>query len=308
MKTDIRKTLIISLLVVLPVIVLINVDFSGIYVLVHPIAKTLHLSLNQVSWVVTLYLLFFAAPTILGGRLGDLFGSRNVLFAGLVLFIFTSLFCGLAQHEIPLLIARALQGFAGALMWPNVTTIGFNAFSVEKKAFGIGVVTSAVGFGLAVGPIYSGLIAHYLSWHWVFLLNVPIITIVAVITLWNVENRVYGQSAGVDWWGSLLLLLALGAFILGLNQLPVHAMWHADALWFIIAAVLLMLAFIGVEHRVSYPIIPSSFRRNGAFWYSCLLRFLSVAPFYVILFVIPALLEDNFGLNPSLWWVYSSSP
>ena len=293
-----KRITIISLFVIFPILLLINIDFTSIYILIPPIAKNFNLTTAQSSWLVTLYLLFFGVPTIISGRLGDIYGQRPLLYCGLSLFALSSLLCGLTHNYGQLLIARSLQGLSAALMWPNITVIGFNLFPKSKKNMGIAIVVSAIGFGMALGPIFGGMITSYFGWRWVFFMNIPLSIVIGFFLLALVGDCAKIKSPSISFLGPALLILALGSFILGLNQLPTQSNLYAYSICFIIISLILGAIFLFIERKATRPILSRKIRNNRLFWHGCALRIVSVTPFYIVLFVISALLENNFRLNP----------
>ena len=290
------KAMITTLSVISLVIFMLNIDVTGAYLILKPVALDLPMPLNQTSWIVTLYLAAFAAMIVIGGRLGDLWGHRNILALGLVLFAIASSLAGIAATPLFLLIARALQGVAAALIWPNTTTIVFNNLPEKHKGFGIGLTSSVIGVGLASGPILSGLFATYLSWRWLFFINVPICLFALVTLLNKVPNQITNKGIGLDIIGTVLLAGALGLLTLGLNQLPIKNQ-QFDAFVMVFASLGLFVAFVYVERRVRFPIIPKVIIKNSYFLYGCLLRCLTIMPFYITLFIMSFFLQQDLKLS-----------
>lgn len=140
MKNPTHSTLGIMIAMSLAVL-MINIEVTAIYVILHPLSQDLHLTITESPWVITLYLLFFTSVIVLGGRLGDLYGHRNVFLFGLLLFASASLLGGLTHEGVVLFVARALQGLSAGLIWPNSTAVAFDALPEEKKGFGIGIIS-----------------------------------------------------------------------------------------------------------------------------------------------------------------------
>src|SRR5262249_13400811 len=141
-----------------------------------PSIKTdLHFSQENLQWVITAYAILFGGTLLLGGRLADLFGRRRLFVAGLLLFAVSSLLCGFSWSEGSLIGFRALQGLGGALLAPAALSILMTTFSEgRERNIALGIWGAASGSGGAAGVLLGGLLTSYVSWSWIFFINVPV--------------------------------------------------------------------------------------------------------------------------------------
>src|SRR3954464_8708016 len=157
-----------------------------------PSNKTdLDFSQANLQWVISAYAIMFGGVLLLGGRLADLLGRRRLFIAGLVLFSVSSLLCGLAWSEASLIGFRALQGLGGALMAPAALAPPMTTFAEGRaRHVALGIYGAASGSGAAVGVLLGGVLTSYLSWSWIFFINVPVaIAAIALAPLLLRESR-----------------------------------------------------------------------------------------------------------------------
>src|SRR5579863_2992578 len=154
---------------------MIVLDVTIVGVALPSIKDDLGFSSNSIAWVVNAYLLTFGGCLLLGGRLGDLYGQRRMFLAGLVVFTVASLACGLAQSQTMLIAARAVQGLGGAVVSAVSLSLIMNLFTEPgERARAMGVYGFVCAGGGSIGVLLGGLLTSSLSWHWIFLVNLPI--------------------------------------------------------------------------------------------------------------------------------------
>ncbi|ALC05634.1 major facilitator superfamily permease [Corynebacterium deserti GIMN1.010] len=145
-------------------------------------------SYNEVIWVTSVYLLTFAVPLLVTGRLGDKYGPKKVYAVGMIVFTLSSLACGLAPDMLTLIIARGVQGLGAALLTPQTMATINRIFSFERRGAALGVWGSTAGLASLAGPILGGIITENWGWQWVFYINVPIGVICVLAVLKYVPN------------------------------------------------------------------------------------------------------------------------
>jgi len=153
---------------------LVVLDTTIVNIAIPSIMTGLHSSLDQVLWVLNAYTLVYAALLITGGRLGDLFGPRRLLIAGIVTFGAASVACALAPSAGILIAARVLQGLGGALMTPQTLAMIPVIMPANRRGRAIGLWSGSAGLAAAVGPSLGGVLVTTAGWRWVFLVNVPV--------------------------------------------------------------------------------------------------------------------------------------
>jgi EmrB/QacA subfamily drug resistance transporter len=247
---------------------MIVLDSTIVNVALPSIRQDLGFSENTLVWVVNAYLLTFGGFLLLGGRLGDLFGHRRMCLLGVAFFTAASLACGLAQSREMLIVARAVQGIGGAVVTAAVLSLMMSLFSdpVERtKAMGIFSFTSAGGG--SVGVLLGGLLTSAVSWHWIFLVNIPVGALVYVLTRRLIDpDKPAATRAPLDFAGAatitLSLILAVYAIVDG-NE----AGWTSvQTLGLLGLAAILLAAFVYLESHVEAPLMPLGLfkRRNIA--------------------------------------------
>lgn len=165
----------LTLMVLCLGVLMIVLDTTIVNVALPSIRADLKFSETSLVWVVNAYMLTFGGFLLLGGRLGDLYGHRRLFLLGLVLFTVASLACGLAQTQVLLIVARAVQGLGGAVVSAVSLLLIMNLFTEPAdRAKAMGVYGFVCAGGGSVGVLLGGLLTSTLSWHWIFLVNLPI--------------------------------------------------------------------------------------------------------------------------------------
>ncbi|MGH3922998.1 MAG: MFS transporter, partial [Pseudonocardiaceae bacterium] len=149
-------------------------DSTVVNVAVPTIMTRLDTTTEQMLWIINGYLLPYALLLLVAGRLGDIYGHRNVFFTGLLIFTVASLLCGLARSPEELIAARVLAGIGAAGASPQAVAITSALFPQSRRGLAFGVLAMVVGVASVAGPALGGIITHYLGWRWIFFLNVPI--------------------------------------------------------------------------------------------------------------------------------------
>ena len=154
---------------------MVILDAAIVNVALPAIKSDLGFSQSSLQWVISAYAIFFGGALLLGGRLGDLLGRRRLFVAGLAVFAASSLLCGLAWSEASLIAFRALQGLGGAMLAPAALALLMTTFAEgRERNVALGIYGGAAGSGAAVGVLLGGVLTSYLSWPWIFFINVPV--------------------------------------------------------------------------------------------------------------------------------------
>jgi EmrB/QacA subfamily drug resistance transporter len=235
----------------------LQLDFSIVNVALPGIQRELGMAPAELQWIVTGYALAFGSLLLAGGRLADLLGRRRVLAAGLALFAVASLACGLAQWPVMLIIARIVQGAAGAMASPAALSLltTTNTEGAERhRALAIWQATTAAG--ATAGIVAGGLLTQYLGWRAVFLVNPPIIAIMLALVPRLPAGERLGAGASIDVRGALLVTSGIAALIFGLSSGQQHGFTAPATLTALILAVLLTAGFVFAEKRSAAPMLP----------------------------------------------------
>jgi len=294
-----QKMFLIFALLSFPVF-LINLEYTGIVVVIPAISIALKLSLAQASWVIIIYLLVFSALIITGGRLGDLYLAKHVIIAGLILFILGSLIGGISVNAWQIIIGRGIQALGAALTFPNIMSIVYNYAPERKKGLSIGLLSTFVGAAMAIGPLLAGLLTTYTSWRYFFLMNVPIGLIVICLIAYYlpaVETSMSKKKSKLDIRGIVLLSIFLTSLIYTLNLLK-NGLEDPGLLSSTISITLLsLILFIYNEKKVSMPLINLMHFANLILLVSCLIRAGISFGFYIVLFILGLYLHFVMGFS-----------
>lgn len=217
------------------------------------------------QWVVDAYLLTLGSLILIAGSLSDLFGRRRVLTFGLWWFGITSLLCALAPNGSFLIVARGLQGIAGALLVPSSLAMIISAFKGPAQSKAIGAWTAWFSVAAITGPLLGGLIIAVTSWRWIFAINVLPIT----ITLWLMRRlKVPKQTkptVKADLFGAMLCSIGLGGSVYALIEQP-HFGWSSPVIYLpLLVGVLALTVFVWQENKHSDPMLPLSLFRSRNF-------------------------------------------
>ena len=241
---------------------MILLDTTIVNIAIPSIIDALNASLGDILWILNSYILVYAVLLITAGRLGDLYGQRNLFAAGLALFVAASAFAGLAQNVYELIAARVLQGVGGALLTPQTLAIITSIFPPERRGAAFGVWGAVAGVAAATGPTLGGFIVTHWSWRWIFYVNLPIGIAVLVATFLIVPDLRPGRRHSLDVGGVLLATAGLFAIVFALIE-GEHYDWGPMigpiTVPMVIGVGLLILAVFALwERRQPEPLVPGA--------------------------------------------------
>jgi EmrB/QacA subfamily drug resistance transporter len=211
----------------------------------------------QFPWLFSIYLLTQAVTVPLYGKYADVVGRRPVMFVGIGIFLLGSVLCGIAWSMPTLIIARAVQGIgAGAIQPMSMTMIG-DLYTVEERARVQGYVASVWGMASVVGPTLGGLFSQYLSWRWIFFVNLPLGAFAAWVLARNFPEQVVRRRHRIDYAGTVLLTTGCSLIIFGLLQGGVSWAWGSmTSLGLFTAGAAAVVGFLLVERTAAEPVLP----------------------------------------------------
>jgi EmrB/QacA subfamily drug resistance transporter len=242
---------------------MIVLDGTIVNVALPTIRDDLGFSQTSLAWVVNAYLLTFGGFLLLGGRLGDLFGQRKLFLIGIGLFTAASLGCGLSTSQEALVTMRAVQGLGGALVSAVAFSLVITLFTeTAERAKAMGIFGFVLSGGGVAGVLAGGILTDLLSWHWIFLVNIPVGALVFFLSL-RLLPPVPGTAGGrLDIAGAVTvtgaLMLAVYAIVNGNDT----GWLTAQTLGLLGAAVLLIAVFLLIESRIASPLVPLGIFRN----------------------------------------------
>jgi len=277
-------------------------DNNVINVALPTIQHSLHLSVSGLEWIVSSYLLVLGGLLLVGGRIADVYGRRRMFLAGLAIFTLSSLAAGLAGSGGVLIAARAVQGLGAALLMPTTLAIIAATFtSTRERTAAIGIWGAVGALGLAIGPAVGGVISQHLHWGWIFLINVPIGVITAVIAIPSVAES-HGRAengTSLDFPGLVSSALALFALTYALIEGGDRGWTSAPIIASFAVAAVAAAAFLVIESRSAHPMVPLPVFRSASF--SGGLGTMMIWSFGVlgIYFFTSLYLQGNLGFSPT---------
>ncbi|MED4203395.1 MDR family MFS transporter [Neobacillus mesonae] len=211
------------------------------------------------SWVFSAYLLMNSITVLIYGKLSDLFGRRPILTFGIILFLIGSILCGFATSMQMLIIFRLIQGFGAGAVAPIATTIVGDIYTPEERAKIQGYLSSVWGISAITGPAIGGLLVQYVSWKYVFWINVPL-GILSLIGLWLfLHENVQQKKHEIDYGGAVLLTITISTIMLLLVEGGSRWSWGSwQALGLLVLALIALCAFVFQEGRANEPMMPFS--------------------------------------------------
>ena len=287
------------------------VDLTIVNVALPTIGRDLHFAQASLQWVVTAYGLTFGGVLLLGGRAADLLGRRRIFMLGLVLFAGASLVCGLASTDSVLIVMRGVQGLGAAIVLPSALSIVMNMFEEgagRNRALGIwGAIAAS---GATVGLITGGLLLRYLSWRYIFFLNVPI-GLGALLLAPRVvpESRARAEQRRYDALGAVAVTAGLLLLVYALSVAPQDGWASARTIVMLTTAALLVALFLGIEARVAAPLMPLRLFRLSTLAGANAVGLLLGASFFSFIFIGTLYMQQVLGydaLETGLAWLATS--
>jgi len=237
---------------------MIMLDTTIVNVALPYIQRDLHFSQADLTWVVNAYLIAYGSFLLLAGRLGDLLGRRAVFLAGVALFTVASFGTAFAPSAENLIIGRFLQGLGASLSAGVIIAIIVTEFQQPaERAQALSIFTLVIAGGGSFGLLAGGLITQFITWHWIFLINVPIGIVTFALGAWLIkENEGLGLRQGIDLMGAVLVTASLMLGVYSIVTAADFGWVSAHTLGFAGAAILLLALFVAYENRIAHPLMP----------------------------------------------------
>jgi len=264
------------------------IDGTAVNVALPALQAQLGATVAEVQWVVEAYALFLSSLLLVGGALGDRFGRRRIFLLGVGGFALASAGCGMAASPGQLVVARAVQGIAAALLVPGSLALLSASFEEKRRGRAIGTWSGFSAITAAVGPLLGGWLVDHASWRWVFFLNLPLALAVLAIGLRFVpESRDAQAAKRLDFAGALLAILGLGGLTFGLIESSRRGWGDPLVAGALILGAAALAGFLAVEARTPAPMMPLSLFRSRTFAGANLLTFGLYAALGGSLFFLP---------------------
>jgi len=248
---------------------MILVDSTIVSVATPAIMTGFQASINAVIWVTSAYLLAYAVPLLITGRLGDRFGPKNIYLIGLVVFTLASAWCGLSADITMLITARVLQGFGAAMMTPQTMAVITRIFPPDRRGQAMGLWGAVAGIATLTGPIVGGVLVDAAGWEWIFFVNVPV-GILAFVLAWRLVPKLVTHQHRFDLGGVVLSAVGMFLLVFGIQEGETYH-WGKIvgpiSVWsLIIAGILVLAGFVVWQHfNRGEPLLPLKLFRDRNF-------------------------------------------
>lgn len=279
-----------------------TLDTSIVNVALPRIQSDLGFSSAQLHWVVTAYLLTLGGTLLLGGRMADYLNPAKVLRVGLATFGVASVLGGLATNSALLVTARGIQGLAAAAIGPTALALITVVYTDAKRRRVLGWWSAVGSVGFALGALLGGVLVQYFNWRSVFLVNVPIIVASLLLTL---SIPATDHPARRGWWheldttGALAITLTTSSLVFAVAQVSVSG-WSSPAVWVpTLLFAVFGVAFLWVEHRTAYPLVPLSILRlRGVLSANLVVLVFGITATSGLFLLITLFMQDQLHLSP----------
>ena len=237
---------------------MVILDITVVNVALPSIGEALDFAPADLQWVVTAYALFTGGLLLLGGRAADLFGRRRIFLAGLVTFTAASLASGLATSPEMLIAARAAQGLGAALLSPAALSIITTTYSGAQRTTALSAWGAIGGAGAATGVLFGGMLTAWLSWEWVFFINVPVGLAAGLLILHVVPSPGprLGRHRDLDLAGALTVMGGLVTLVYAIDGADAHGWGSARTIGLLALGAALLAAFAAIERSAKRPLVP----------------------------------------------------
>lgn len=274
---------------------------------------------SLVNWIFAVYLLLMSVTTPIFGKLSDLYGRRFIFTFGTIIFLLGSMLCGLAQSMKQLIWFRALQGLGAGAVIPMTTTIVGDVFPYQERAKILGLFSAIWGIAGVIGPSLGGILVDYLSWHWIFYINLPF-GIISLVLLWLFfkEKSNQKERKQIDYIGIVTFAISITTFLLAVLMGGTFLPWLSKSMMgLLIVSVSFFLLFLYIETKVSNPMVPLSLFKIPSILYANITGFLISLIYIGVTIYLPIWVQGIYGfgatgagivLTPlSIGWVISAN-
>ncbi len=279
-------------------LLVVNLDSTILNVAMPTIVRDLHASSSDLQWIVDVYAVFFAGLLLVLGSLGDRVGRKRVFVAGLILFALGSTASAFSGTPHLLIAARGVMGMGAAAIMPSTLSILTNVFVEEQdRARAIGIWSGTTGLGVAIGPIAGGWLLTHFWWGSVFLVNVPIVALGLLASIWLVPDSKNPSSKRLDPLGALLSMAGMGLLLWGIIEAP-NRTWESPlVLGALGGAALVLGAFVVWERRSDHPLLELSFFNSRRFSAAMGSMALVIFALTGVLFLLTQYLQFSLGYS-----------
>src|SRR3954469_20021043 len=287
-----------TLLAVCTATFMLLLDITIVNVALPAIQRALDASFSDLQWVVDAYALGLATCVLTAGALADLFGRKRLFVTGVILFTTASALCGVANDALFLIVARGVQGIGGAIMFATALALLSQEFHGKERGTAFGLWGATIGAAVAIGPLAGGVLTSWLSWRWIFLVNIPIGVVAIVFGAKQLSESSDPEHSRLDPLGLVTLTVGLLSLILALIEGNDHG-WTSTLIVTLLAVAAVSLgAFIASQMRDTTTMIDLSLFKRPAFVGAQTTAFTISASMFAMFLYLTLYLQNILGLSP----------
>ena len=285
------------MIVLMSGVLMTAVDTTIVVLALPEIQRSLHVALSAVVWVIISFLLVITLLATQVGRLGDMFGRVRMYEAGFAVFVVGSALCALAWDEVSIIVFRVIQGIGGALIMANSGAVIADLYPRERRGRAYGLTSVGWTIGAVLGVVLGGLIVTYISWRWIFWINVPTGAVAIAVALRVLRDRGERTRQQLDPLGMVTLGLGLFGVLWAITKLA-NAPFDASTAGYLIGGVALIGLFVFIETRVPAPMLPLRIFKVPTMAASLLASMFQGLSSFAVLFLLLMYLQGPRGLSP----------
>jgi len=250
-------------------------------------------------WPFTSYMLSSTIAIILFGKLSDIYGRKLIIIFGIILFVITSMLCGLSNNIFELILFRGLQGIGGGILLSLPFILVGEIFSPKERGKYMGILASVFGISSVLGPILGGVITDAVGWRWIFFVNVPVGIAAVSILMYSLPNfKLDGVKKVIDYSGIITFTLALSGLFMALTfARDLNSYPMSEIVGLLIFSAVMFVLFIWAEKRAIEPILPLNLFNNSIFTISSIENFLASALIFAGIIYVPLFAQNILGMS-----------
>ena len=287
-----------TLLAVCTATFMLLLDITIVNVALPAIERSLHATFSDLQWVIDAYALALATFVLTAGALADLFGRKRLFVIGIVLFTAASAACGLANDSLFLIVSRGIQGIGGAIMFATALALISQEFHGRERGTAFGIWGATIGAAVAIGPLVGGMLTSWLSWRWIFLVNIPIGIGAVFLSMAKLRESSDPEHSRLDPLGQVTLIGGLFCLILALIEGNKQGWTSGVIIGLFVGAFVLLALFIASQMRDRVTMIDLSLFGRPAFDGAQVTAFAISSSMFAMFLYLTLYMQNVLGLSP----------
>lgn len=280
-------------------VIVVNIDYWSVAVALPDMAKQFEVSTVSLDWVISAYIISFCATMSVAGRLGDIFGRKKLLLLGILIFGLVSMWVGLSDSFLMIVVARVALGIGAGLIYPLATAVLSNATSPSSMTKMLGLLTGVGAVGAAIGPVVGGILTETMGWQWIFYLNAPVsVAALFMVSLGTNESKDEQANNTIDFIGIIFLLLFIVSLALCIAKATSWGITSLPTISLGIGSVVFLYLFKKREDAAINPLVEIPLFKNRTFAGFVLGGSLSNLCWAAIIFTTTIMLQKVLSYNP----------